>query len=785
MAEDRLYEVEQILGKKVVGSQSLFLVRWRGFSSEHDSWEPYRNLKSCKPLLKLFKQANKSSRNKTESVLQNIVPNVPEQNFDSKNLSSDLMGTKVKSVKRIKSLRQKKLLVGDNNTTRPVKVRKLNLVSKAKSLPNTENIVQSTENRSINTQVSAILNNIVVHESLKKAKKRKLTENELSSYKKIQIIPKLSKNRKSEFVTRKRPKVIKNKIDSQTESEPLKRRLRRESSPSKGKNCITEFVLSNEQVWSDQALQLKEQVNNDDSQSLNGQNCSLESLPLKELSKSRESHINSGDVESDDDILYSLNPDCDTSKIKNRLSKTKLSLRKSGAKEKTNSSKSASSVIHNQNSKSGLGKDKLKKFAKKRKSLSLIDSKKKSKDWLSKSGLLRSASPPPFFTSVKHMIGSSDRMDPSVLQGHSLPDQITPEASETYLADVPSSYPVAAEEPLVNEQTINAGSLSYKSLLDCLPEQLHPGHKNDKKVKNGASGSDCSSSSGAGGSLFSTTLSSSFGGESVERRTSVRSTECVFRYKQIVVKKCLRYTQIWLNTQTVMQNALNPQVIQEIVSALNSAKYDDSHLVLFSSLGNVFCSGTDLHFLVSGDRKMAARQMTDAIREVTKTFITFPKPIIAAVSGAVVGLGVSLLALCDVVYASDKASFHFPYSQLSQTPEGCSSFTLPLTVGLPSANELLYGGRKITAMEAYQQGLVSQVFWPTLMMQEVIPRTQNMANCSAKALEATKLLIRSHHRTKMELTNETECNLLLERWTSTECQRTIEAYISNEKNFTF
>lgn len=48
------------------------------------------------------------------------------------------------------------------------------------------------------------------------------------------------------------------------------------------------------------------------------------------------------------------------------------------------------------------------------------------------------------------------------------------------------------------------------------------------------------------------------------------------------------------------------------------------------------------------------------------------------------------------------------------------------------ANELLYGGRKITAMEAYQLGLVSQVFWPTLMMQEVIPRAQNMAACSAK-----------------------------------------------------
>lgn len=48
------------------------------------------------------------------------------------------------------------------------------------------------------------------------------------------------------------------------------------------------------------------------------------------------------------------------------------------------------------------------------------------------------------------------------------------------------------------------------------------------------------------------------------------------------------------------------------------------------------------------------------------------------------------------------------------------------------ANELLFGGRRITAMEAYQLGLVSHVFWPTALMQEVIPRAQHMANCSAK-----------------------------------------------------
>ena len=132
-------------------------------------------------------------------------------------------------------------------------------------------------------------------------------------------------------------------------------------------------------------------------------------------------------------------------------------------------------------------------------------------------------------------------------------------SAETYLADVPSSYPVPAEELLTDseEQPMSASSLVYQSFLNSLPIQLHPvvtGHKLEKKssVRSGSS----SSTSAMG------LLSSGVGGETVERRISVRSSECAFRYKQIVVKKCFRYTQIWLNTQTVMRNALNPQVSQ-------------------------------------------------------------------------------------------------------------------------------------------------------------------------------------------------------------------------------
>ncbi|KAJ8302845.1 hypothetical protein KUTeg_019241 [Tegillarca granosa] len=331
--------------------------------------------------------------------------------------------------------------------------------------------------------------------------------------------------------------------------------------------------------------------------------------------------------------------------------------------------------------------------------------------------MMRPVSPNSFFTTVKPI--PSVHMDISKA-GSSIP----------MCGDVPAGYQYyPAMIP------ISPSSLTYRMLLESLPQQLQ---KKNKKRENDEIEKD----------------------ETIERRISVRQSECAYRYKEIVV-------------------------IQEIVAALNSAKYDDSNLVMFSGLGNVFCNGIDLNYLISGDKKVAARKMVDALRDFTKAIITFPKPIVAVVTGQAVGLGMTMLPLCDIVYASDKATFYLPYAQLGQTPEGCATYTLPATIGMAMTNELLIAGRKITAIEACTLGLVSQVFWPTSIMQEVIPRVQNMALQSGKALETTKLLIRSHQRTKLELTNETESNLLLERWPSAECQRCIEDYLNNEKNFMF
>ena len=68
-------------------------------------------------------------------------------------------------------------------------------------------------------------------------------------------------------------------------------------------------------------------------------------------------------------------------------------------------------------------------------------------------------------------------------------------------------------------------------------------------------------------------------------------------------------------------------------------------------------------------------------RKFVAHFIDFPKPLIAAVNGPAVGISVTVMGLFDMVYASDKATFHTPFMELGQSPEGCSSFMFPRIVG--------------------------------------------------------------------------------------------------------
>uniref|UniRef100_A0A8C9GNK9 Enoyl-CoA hydratase n=1 Tax=Piliocolobus tephrosceles TaxID=591936 RepID=A0A8C9GNK9_9PRIM len=107
---------------------------------------------------------------------------------------------------------------------------------------------------------------------------------------------------------------------------------------------------------------------------------------------------------------------------------------------------------------------------------------------------------------------------------------------------------------------------------------------------------------------------------------NIRLTESASTYRDIVVKKEDGFTQILLSTRSTEKNALNTEVIKEIVNALNRAAADDSKLVLFSAAGSVFCCGLDLGYFVKhlrNDRNRASFEMVNTIKNFVNTFIQF------------------------------------------------------------------------------------------------------------------------------------------------------------------
>ncbi|KAH9591248.1 Chromodomain Y-like protein 2, variant 2 [Schistosoma haematobium] len=123
-------------------------------------------------------------------------------------------------------------------------------------------------------------------------------------------------------------------------------------------------------------------------------------------------------------------------------------------------------------------------------------------------------------------------------------------------------------------------------------------------------------------------------------------------------------------------------------------------------------------------------RLAAALRSFLLALVSFPKPVVVGVNGPALGLAVAILPLCDIVYISDSATFYMPYTRLGQIPEGASTYTLNSLVGMPLANELLLAGRKLSAREALQRGLASDLLFPKSFKQELLLRCRKLAENS-------------------------------------------------------
>ena len=171
---------------------------------------------------------------------------------------------------------------------------------------------------------------------------------------------------------------------------------------------------------------------------------------------------------------------------------------------------------------------------------------------------------------------------------------------------------------------------------------------------------------------------------------------------------------IYLSREERM-NAFTLTMQQEIVKVLDDAEEnDDIKAIIFTGDGKAYCAGADLS---SGgdtfDNRKGREKTNDVVRDsgglLTLRLFKCKKPLIAAVNGAAVGIGATMLLPMDTRICSDQARFGFVFAKRGIVPEAASSWFLPRLIGINKALELCYTGKIISAEEAKEVRLVSEI----------------------------------------------------------------------------
>ena len=181
-------------------------------------------------------------------------------------------------------------------------------------------------------------------------------------------------------------------------------------------------------------------------------------------------------------------------------------------------------------------------------------------------------------------------------------------------------------------------------------------------------------------------------------------------------------------------NAMNQSVFSGLADALtDSEKADDIAVAIVTGEGRAFCAGLDL--TESGQTE------ENNFPRLRESLSQFNKPLIAAVNGVGVGVGLTMLAYCDLVFMSRLAKLRTPFPQLGLAPEAGSSFTLASRIGWQNAAYVLMSGRFFTAEECQEMGLVWRLSEPDDLLDDALQVARELAENPIPSLVATKQLM--------------------------------------------
>jgi len=222
------------------------------------------------------------------------------------------------------------------------------------------------------------------------------------------------------------------------------------------------------------------------------------------------------------------------------------------------------------------------------------------------------------------------------------------------------------------------------------------------------------------------------------------------------------------------KNAMTSSMYVTLADLLNDAAKDEQiRAVLWHGAGDSFSAGNDVEdFLKNppGPGESPQARLMNAL-------INFDKPLIAAVQGAAIGGGTTMLTHCDFVYAAENAKFQVPFINLGLVPEFGSSYSLPMRIGHLRAAELILLGLPFDARRAAELGLVTRIVPDEKLLATATETAQKLAAKPAGALQVCKRLMKRSSREQIEQAMKVENEEFASLVRSAEAREAFTAFI--------
>ena len=233
-------------------------------------------------------------------------------------------------------------------------------------------------------------------------------------------------------------------------------------------------------------------------------------------------------------------------------------------------------------------------------------------------------------------------------------------------------------------------------------------------------------------------------------------------------------------------NSLNKTLLTELKTFVQESSADENvRCIAISGRGKAFCSGQNLKDALSfndpEEEKVIQRMVLDFYNPLVKEIANCTKPVISLVNGPAVGAGAMLALICDFSLATESAYFSQAFVNIGLIPDTGGTYWLPKLLGRQQANYLAFTGKKLSATEAKNLGLIADVFEDENFLVNAMGILEQISNLPTKAIALTKKAFNASYENTLDAQLDLEGVLQQEAAESEDFMEGVSAFLEKRK----